>query len=193
MKNYPARILSGFSTTYFGPRPVRALVRIFLLLAVVFALTQYCLTPTLVVGSSMEPTLDEGDCVLVNRLAFRLRKPARGEIVCVRGNGEWLMKRVVALPGEVVAMTNGLFFIDGTRLVEPYVRHPSKWTYHPARLRPDQCLVIGDNRGIEQVMGTISVRRLAGCAIGYPPDCYTIENRAPAQRRPPSNSRAAHL
>lgn len=71
-------------------------------------------------GASMEPTLRDGDLLLVDRLAPRLSPPARGDIVVVGLNANGLagIKRVVAVPGDAVA-------IDGTHVDSPGGRpHP---------------------------------------------------------------------
>jgi len=80
-------------------------------------------------SGSMRPTLLEGDVVLVNRLAFnlkvpltntviaRLGEPRRGDIVTFfsPGDGTRLIKRVVALPGDTVAMRDKILFVNGER------------------------------------------------------------------------------
>ena len=88
-------------------------------------------------SASMHPNLLEGDVVLVNRLAFdlkvpltdvvlaRLGEPQRGDIVTFRSprDGTLLIKRVVALPGDVVEMRNERLYINGKGADYEVVEH----------------------------------------------------------------------
>ena len=125
---------------------------------------------------SMEPTLDVGDRVVVNRLAYRVGEPRHGQVVVfLRPTGaqppepsgplsllrravaeglgstppgsEDLIKRVVGLPGEVVEGRDGHLFRNGRRVVEPYLPARSFTSnFGPVRLKPGHYWVMGDNR-----------------------------------------------
>ncbi len=78
--------------------------------------------------TSMEPTLSNGDRVLVNKLGYDLHDMDRGDLVVFeRPQGvsgrqtDDLIKRVIALPGEVIRFVDGEVYIDGRRLHEPYL------------------------------------------------------------------------
>ena len=94
--------------------------------------------PFRIPSASMEPTLHcakpgadcEGaynDRVIANRLAYRFGDPKRGQIVVFHapkdacGIGGTFVKRLIGLPGDTVAERNGVVFVDGKRLSEPYV------------------------------------------------------------------------
>ncbi len=104
-------------------------------------------------GSSMEPAYPAGHCFLVDRLTYRRRGPARGEVVVFTHpglDGKALMKRVVGLPGERVQIAGGRTFIDGVALTEPLVEATDG--VGPAEglewgLGPDEWFVLGDRRG----------------------------------------------
>jgi signal peptidase I len=130
---------------------------------------------------SMEPTVAVGDQVCVNKLAYGLRVPAsqtylaraaepqRGEVVVLLSptDGEVLLKRVVAVPGDVVAVVDGRPILDGIPasthaedggLVEQQGehKHPLGTAFGggpdlaPVRVPQDRFLVLGDNRGNSQ-------------------------------------------
>lgn len=105
-----------------------------------------------VAGGSMEPTLRPGDRVLVSRLAYRLRRPAPGEVVLLRDPvrpGLESLKRVVAGPGERVRLAEGRLWVDGRALCEPYLapgRHGEALGELTWTLGPDTYLVLGDHR-----------------------------------------------
>lgn len=72
--------------------------------AVIFAISKTILIPVVVDGVSMEPTLRDGSIHLVNTLAYRSAPPARGDIVMATIEGEDLIKRIRALPGETIIL-----------------------------------------------------------------------------------------
>lgn len=95
----------------------------------------------------MEPRIGAGEFVLIDTLAFRFTPVRRGDVVAFRhGGAEAYLKRVIALPGERVAIARGVVLIDGRPLTENYVR------YRDARSAPEEVVppgayyVLGDNR-----------------------------------------------
>jgi signal peptidase I len=84
----------------------------------------FLIKPYRIPSESMAATLVPRDRVLVNRVVYRLHPPGRGDIVVIDSAavGRILIKRVVALPGETISVSDGSVYIDGRRLVEPYVQ-----------------------------------------------------------------------
>lgn len=85
--------------------------------------SRFVLGATLIVGSSMAPSLHDGERLIIDRLSPRLRAPARGAVVVFRvPRYEGLsVKRVVALPREVVQIRDGRVIVNGRALREPYL------------------------------------------------------------------------
>ena len=108
-------------------------------------------------SASMEPTLEKGDRVLVNKLSYDLHDINRGDIVVfelppdkVGPDGiKDLIKRVIGLPGETIESRDGVVYIDGKRLEEPYLPD-GVTTDNPAiekQVVPEgHIFVLGDNR-----------------------------------------------
>jgi len=99
-------------------------------------------------GFSMRPTLEDGEFILVNRLAYKLGTPRRGEIIVFRSPvtpGEDLIKRIIGLPGDDIKIQNGHVYINGTLLDEPYIAaspiYSGTWQVVAGYL-----FVLGDNR-----------------------------------------------
>jgi signal peptidase I len=94
--------------------------------AVVMALAvqAFVVKPFRIPSGSMAGTLVPRDRVLVNRVVYHLRPPHRGDVVVLDSSavGRILIKRVVALPGETIALEDGRVYVDGRRLAEPYVK-----------------------------------------------------------------------
>jgi signal peptidase I len=117
--------------------------------------------PLIITGNSMEPTLQSGQIAGVNKLAYLSGPPRRGEIVIVWTGREFVVKRVVGLPGEVVAAHNGFFSIDGRPLEEPYVQFQGLAELASGRIEADCYVIAGDNRA-ETFIGIVHRRRIVG-------------------------------
>ena len=126
-------------------------------LLVAFLVRTFVLAHFVVEGSSMHSTLETGDRVFVNKLSYRMHDPNRGDVVVlheVTGASERdLIKRVIALPGETIEMSNCEVKVDGRTLHEPYL-DPEVVTPDncggetpPTTIPPDHVFVMGDNRG----------------------------------------------
>jgi signal peptidase I len=138
--------------TNTGPGWQRTLMDIFetVLLSVVLFLGINAVSSRIRVESiSMQPTLYAGNFVLVNRLAYRIGKPSRGDIIIFRYPPDPTqvpyIKRVIGLPGDTIHITDGKVYINGDLLVEPYLvtttNRGGDWTV-PA----NSLFVMGDNR-----------------------------------------------
>jgi signal peptidase I len=106
-------------------------------------------------GTSMAPSLASGQLLLVNRAAYVLGAPGRGDVIVFRHAGpgftdEYVVKRVIGLPGDLVQVDAGQVFVNGVRLDEPYVADPDDYTYPqnggPLRVPEGAYFVLGDNR-----------------------------------------------
>jgi signal peptidase I len=132
-----------------GRRPARTLGRIVVFLVLCFVLFRYILIPIQVTGISMEPTYHDGKVNFVNRLAYWRHEPRRGDVVGIRIPGYRVMflKRVIALPGESISIRDGIVFINGKPLAEPYAKS-NRWNMNEVILGPTEYYYIGDNRSM---------------------------------------------
>ncbi len=131
-------------------------------------------------GRSMLPTIEDGNHVLINTLAYGLRlgpltldarAPERGDIVAfVRGEGDdrkVFLKRVIGLPGERIAFNNGRVLINGVLLAEPYRVLVDRATMQPVVVPSSSVFVLGDNRSESddsRTFGSVSLSTLIGKA-----------------------------
>ena len=127
-------------------------LRVLFLVVATWVVFGVCLQHIRLYGISMEPTLEEGGIRFVNKLAYQQRDPTRGDIVAARfkkGDRVLLLKRVIALPGESIAIRRGQTLIDGQILDEPYL-HPddARWNLAETTLGPREFYLIGDNRSM---------------------------------------------
>jgi len=102
-------------------------------------------------SGSMRATLCPGDEVLVDKLV-QPQDLHRGELVVVIApdDGSLVVKRLVGLPGDRVAIRDALLYVDGRRVSEPYVDHSriDALYYGPKVVPPRQLWVMGDNRAV---------------------------------------------
>jgi signal peptidase I len=96
------------------------------LVAIVMAIVvqTFVVKPYLIPSTSMANTLVPGQRVLVDRMVYRYRSVHRGDIIVFRRPEpphDVLIKRVVGLPGDLLAVRNGHLFVNGVRQNEPFV------------------------------------------------------------------------
>lgn len=100
---------------------------------------------------SMESTIMTNSRIIINRLAYLTDEPKRGDIVAFRcpdepPESEPFLKRIIALPNESIEGKNGIVYIDGIPLAEPYINQTMKDDFGPYTV-PDNCyFLMGDNR-----------------------------------------------
>jgi signal peptidase I len=102
--------------------------------------------PTRIVGASMEPTLRSGQYYLMKSCWSHTTPLRRYEVVAVRIGGELITKRIIGLPNELVRMEQGVVFIDGKPVDEPFPVQRGEWTIKPGLVEPNKYLLMGDNR-----------------------------------------------
>lgn len=122
---------------------------------ILFTLLIYILVRTFlfenyrVVGRSMEPTLEDGQYLVVNKMVYRLHEPQRGDIIVFhdpRNGDRKLIKRVIGLSGEMLEIKNGQVYINEQRLNESYIPNLGSSTRPPGPIPDDRYFVMGDNR-----------------------------------------------
>lgn len=100
-------------------------------------------------SGSMIPTLMPGDRVLVAKFWYRFTEPKRGQIVVFRyplDPTRDFVKRLIALPGETVEIKNGVVYINGEVLEEPYVKNRDFLSMEKTTVPRGQYFMMGDNR-----------------------------------------------
>ena len=151
---------------------VEAVIVVFL----AFAITRYGLEKMTVSGEYMSPTLKSGDCVLVNKLSYRLHKIHRNDVVVVKQTGSehsyFTLERVIGLPGEKVQIQEGQVYINGKKLKEKLdfpLMDNGGLAEDAFTLEKGQYFVLGDNRNEcedsrNATVGNISRKSIVGKA-----------------------------
>ena len=132
-------------------------------------------------GFSMRPTLEDGEFVLVNRLAYRLGDFERGDIIVFHfpmDPDQELIKRVIGLPGDTIFIQHRNVSVNGQILVEPYIAeapvYEGNW-----QVPEDYLFVLGDNRNDSSdshSWGLLPVDKVVGKAIliYWPPPMWDV-------------------
>ena len=112
----------------------------------------FVIEPVRVRSDSMEPTLKAGAVVLIDKLTFRTRDPHRGDVVVTSDprTGEPIVKRVVAVAGDLVGIENGLLVVNGASVVEHYIDNDNMEGFYfgPDAVPAGDVFLLGDNRDI---------------------------------------------
>jgi signal peptidase I len=128
-------------------------------------------------GFSMVPTLQDGEFVIVNKLAYRFGAPHLGDVIVFRyprDPRQEYIKRVVGLPGDHLMMQNGQLSVNGVEIVEPYIaaspRYNGEWF-----VPEDSLFVLGDNRNNSSdshTWGQVPLENVIGKAlfVYWPPE-----------------------
>ena len=143
----------------------------FVMLAVIYALcvgvVRYVGQKTLVDGSSMSPTLEDGDVLIVDKLSYHFCDPERFDVVVFKylyKEDSYYIKRIIGLPGETVQIVDGEIYIDGELLDEKFgnaeMNNPGR-AAQPITLGPDEYFVLGDNRNVSSDSRDPSVANVA--------------------------------
>lgn len=156
---------------------VRWLVEVVVIVAAAFVLAllvqQFLVKPFAIPSPSMEPTLVNGDRVLVNRLVYHFRSVERGDIIVFHPpkseGSDPFIKRVVALAGDTVAVHDGALYVNGVAQDEGYIKEYPIMGEFPETIVPSgHVWAMGDNRnnsGDSRVFGAVSEDAIVGAAF----------------------------
>jgi signal peptidase I len=128
---------------------VRDILETALLTLIIFLGVRLGVQTFRVEGFSMTPTLQTNQYLLINKLAYTVGEPQRGDVVVLRfplDPQRDFVKRIIALPGEQVEVRGGVVYVDGWPLAEPYILSRPAYSFPPHQVPPDSYFVLGDNR-----------------------------------------------
>jgi signal peptidase I len=115
---------------------------------ILFAAVNFVTARIRVEGSSMLPSFQDGELVVVNKLAYSMGKPQRGDVIIFhypRDPSMEYIKRIIGLSGDTVLVHDGKVFVNGQELKEPYINEPPDYEKLDV-VPPGMLFVLGDNR-----------------------------------------------
>jgi len=116
---------------------------------VIFLALQAMFQSVKVVGSSMEPSLEQEQYLLVSKASYWFHSPRAGDVIIFHPPEDpdrELIKRVIATPGDIVEIKDGKVYINDTPLEEDYISEPPNYRFPPQQVPEDCYFVLGDNR-----------------------------------------------
>lgn len=116
-----------------------------IVILVVIIIKAYIIAPIRVNGPSMEDTLKDKDIMILNELGYHLGDINRFDIVVIRYENEYLIKRVIGLPGEKIAYKDNKLYINGKYIKENF-SHKKTNDFKEIKIPEDKYFVLGDNR-----------------------------------------------
>ena len=122
-------------------------IEIAVILAVV--LNMFLIVNAVIPSASMETTIMTGDRIFGNRLAYVKNDPKRGDIVIFKfpdDEKQLFIKRLIGMPGDTLEMKDGVIYINGEALEEPYLAAITYGDYGPVTVPEGAYFVMGDNR-----------------------------------------------
>jgi len=129
--------------------PIRGVLITLVIALIIFLVAQAMMQSVKVVGASMEPSLHNGQYIVVSKAAYWLHPPRRGDIIVFhspQNQDQDIIKRVIATPGETVEIREGKVYINGSPLDEPYIAEEPYYNLQPQDVPEDSYFVLGDNR-----------------------------------------------
>ncbi|KAF3889271.1 MULTISPECIES: signal peptidase I [Nostocales] len=123
-------------------------------LVIAFGIRTFIIEPRYVPSGSMEPTIQPGEHLLIDKLSYDFTSPKRGDIVVFNPTKtleednfhDAFIKRVIGLPGDKVDVKNGQVFINNVPIKENYIEAKPDYTWGPVIVPANSYLVLGDNR-----------------------------------------------
>ena len=98
----------------------RELLPYFIIILVVIFIKVFIVSPIRVNGESMDSTLHDGDIMLLDEVSYRFSDIQRFDIVVIHREDEYLIKRVIGLPGEKIKYVDGKLYVNGKYVKEDF-------------------------------------------------------------------------
>ncbi len=131
---------------------IKDILKYAVLIIVILFVVTYLFSLQQVMGSSMEPNLNNNDILLLNKVKYRLQDIKRGDVVALKfKDTNYLVKRVIGIPGDRVEFVDNTLYLNGKKQDEPYLDDVTTEDFSLKDLGydvipEDMYFVLGDNR-----------------------------------------------
>jgi signal peptidase I len=123
---------------------IREYLPYILVIILVLLIKKFVVTPIKVNGESMMTTLHDGDIMILNIIDYKFNDIKRFDIVVVDEGDEYIIKRIIGLPGEEVTYKDNKLYINGKRVKDNYGSDVTE--DFSVKVADDSYFVLGDNR-----------------------------------------------
>lgn len=136
-----------------------------IIIIVVVLIRTFIATPVKVNGTSMTNTLSHGDTMILNKIDVKLNELERFDIVVIETGDTYLIKRIIGLPGEMIAYKDGNLYINGKKVKDPYYKDENTNDFDGVKIPKNSYFVMGDNRDNSidsRIIGVINKKDILG-------------------------------
>lgn len=146
---------------------IKEIVSYIIIIFLVIFIKNFVVSPIRVNGNSMFNTLHDQDIMILNEFIYNFNEIERYDIVVIKNNKEYLIKRVIGLPGETISCLDGNIYINGKKINDKY-DYSETSDFDTVKIGNDEYFVLGDNRGDSldsRVFGNFKKSKIKGKAI----------------------------
>lgn len=142
----------------------KELIPYIIIVFIIVIIRTFFYTPIRVNGESMEKTLINGEIMILNKIGPKTSGYKRFDIVVLKNNDSYLIKRIIGLPNEKIEYIDNKLYVNDKEIKDPYVNEVIT-EFSSIEVPNDSYFVLGDNRGYSKdsrIIGTISKKNLLG-------------------------------
>ncbi|MBQ6622224.1 MAG: signal peptidase I [Mogibacterium sp.] len=161
---------------------IKSLIKDIIIALILAGIVLYFIRPTIVKQTSMQPTMNPNDYIIMYKQAYRSEGPERGDIIIFQsdltdseGNEKLLIKRAIGLPGDTITVRDDQVWINGELLEEDYLSDDPSNGSGPAdivdmTIPENEYFVMGDHRAVSvdsryEEIGLVSRDQIKGKAV----------------------------
>ena len=159
---------------------IKDILSYIIVIVIVLLVKQFIITPIRVNQNSMNNTLFNKDIMILDKISYRFKQIDRFDIVVIKKNKEYLIKRVIGLPNETVEYKNNKLYINGEIIEENFLHMETDDYNLEEKIPNDYYFVVGDNRPDSldsRIIGLIKKDEIIGKAklVIYPFNHFGIK------------------
>lgn len=143
---------------------IKELIPYAIIIIIVVLIRTFIVTPIKVNGTSMTDTLSHGDTMILNKIGMKINDIKRFQIVVIKTDDSYLIKRIIGLPGETIEYKEGKLYINEKEIDDPYYKN-NTLDFESIKIPKNNYFVMGDNRSNSidsRILGTIPKKDILG-------------------------------
>ena len=152
---------------------IKEVIPYIVIIILVVIIRTYFVTPVIVSGDSMKPTLNDGEMLLERKINYNDKTIKRFNIVVIKGDKDEIIKRIIGLPGEHISYKNNKLYVNDKLVKENFkFRDTEDFNLEEvctcSKIPEGKYLVLGDNRPISKdsrIIGLIDNNDIKGKAV----------------------------